>query len=407
MSNPRILMLTFRFHPVIGGAEIQCLRLSKLLVQQGYTVRVLTERLIGTQNHEMIDDVPISRLRALDRWRLMLDSLRKVSGFVPRANQKTQTVGKRKISKRQRIFAYLYSRIPELFFKKKVYTYLKRHAQEFDVIHVHGAHWLAATAVRFALHSGKKVIVKESGSGHAMTIRNQTYEEFSMTRRADRFVAVSNQLVNDLRDLGVSHDKITMIPNGMDIPDRCWENGEASDRHALFVGNLTQMPHKGLDVLFHAWKLLNDRGVFHGLKILGGGDPSAMQDLARELGILHFVTFVGPVTNVAEHLLSSSMFILPSRDEGLSNALLEAMAHGVPCIATNISGSQDLIRHKENGLLVPKEDPDALAEAIAYLLAVPVERERLGQAARETIQRSFNISSIANAYIELYKKIVS
>lgn len=407
MRSPRVLMLTYRFHPVIGGAEIQCLRLSRALVQQGYTTCVLTERLIGTHKQELIDGVPVLRLGGLDWWRTLLDRMRKIYRLFTHRSQKTRTYKNGREIRRQGIFVYLYARIPERYFKKKVYRYLNRHAQEFDVIHVHGAHWLAATAVRFSSCCGKKVIVKESGSGHAMTIRNQTHEELSMTLKADRFVAVSSQLVKDLKDIGLPNEKIVMIPNGIDIPERCWENVDDPMRQALFVGNLTQMPHKGLDVLFHTWKRLNDRGISHGLRIIGNGDPSAMKELAEELGILHQITFVGPVTNVADYLLSSSMFILPSRDEGLSNALLEAMAYGVPCIATNISGSQDLIRDKENGVLVPREDPDTLGDAIAYLLEKPAERARLGEAARDTIRWGFSMTSIADAYIKLYKEMVT
>jgi glycosyltransferase involved in cell wall biosynthesis len=111
--------------------------------------------------------------------------------------------------------------------------------------------------------------------------------------------------------------------------------------------------------------------------------------------------------NVMPCLLSSRLFVLPSRGEGLSNALLEAMSLGIPCVATDISGSQDLIRNRVNGLLVPSENAQALAEAIAFMLDNPAEAARMGLNAMNTIKEGYTMTAVADEYIRLYKELAS
>ena len=102
----------------------------------------------------------------------------------------------------------------------------------------------------------------------------------------------------------------------------------------------------------------------------------------------------------------SALFVLPSRREGMSNALMEAMLHGLPCVATDISGSQDLIESGINGLLVPPMDIDALADAIDYVLGHPREALEMGKNARATISHRTNIDVVADNYVSLYKNLI-
>jgi glycosyltransferase involved in cell wall biosynthesis len=117
------------------------------------------------------------------------------------------------------------------------------------------------------------------------------------------------------------------------------------------------------------------------------------------------VDFPGFAENVSDCLLNSYLFILPSRLEGLSNALLEAMSLGVPCVVTDISGNQDLIKHRISGLLVPSENPEALAEAVSFMLDNPEKAIEMGYNARKTIEKEYAISSIADKYISLYREL--
>jgi glycosyltransferase involved in cell wall biosynthesis len=113
----------------------------------------------------------------------------------------------------------------------------------------------------------------------------------------------------------------------------------------------------------------------------------------------------GQVKNVAEYLQAADLFVLPSRAEGLSNALLEAMAVGLPIVATAVGGTSDAISHGGNGLLILPEDQVALSEAIISLLQDSALRERLGYAARCTVETEYTISSVAARYLELYQTL--
>ena len=90
----------------------------------------------------------------------------------------------------------------------------------------------------------------------------------------------------------------------------------------------------------------------------------------------------------------------------MSNALMEAMLSGLPCVATDISGNQDLIRSGYNGLLVPPADVDALAKALGYMLSHPDEAREMGRNARKTILEKCDIRNVADEYLSLYNKLL-
>ena len=110
-----------------------------------------------------------------------------------------------------------------------------------------------------------------------------------------------------------------------------------------------------------------------------------LQEEAISLGVIEKVKFLGIRHDIPVLLSLADLFVFPSRFEGMPNAVLEAMSHGLPVIATAVQGVDEIIRDGENGLLVPVEDPIMLSDAILRLLKNPDERRRLGSAARETI----------------------
>jgi glycosyltransferase involved in cell wall biosynthesis len=137
---------------------------------------------------------------------------------------------------------------------------------------------------------------------------------------------------------------------------------------------------------------------------LGKGELHSQLDaLAHNLGIAEITYFCGQVNNVEEYLACSDIFVLPSRAEGISNALLEAMACGLPCIATRIDGNRHVLTNAYNGLLVAPDDADELAQAIIRLGQDRMLRERLGQHARQTIIANYALDSVADRYVALYK----
>jgi glycosyltransferase involved in cell wall biosynthesis len=107
--------------------------------------------------------------------------------------------------------------------------------------------------------------------------------------------------------------------------------------------------------------------------------------------------------DVAGYLHAADLFILPSRFEGLSNSLLEAMACALPVISTRVGGSTDIIEHGRNGLLVDVDSVEQMLHAIAYVFDDPRLAARLGKSARKTIEEHHDLSTIADRYVMLYK----
>jgi glycosyltransferase involved in cell wall biosynthesis len=174
------------------------------------------------------------------------------------------------------------------------------------------------------------------------------------------------------------------------------------------VGRLHQQ--KGVDVLLEAvYQLLQqypDRKFC--LQLIGDGpQKNELLGLTEELGLSQYVVFFGKTDQVFKYLQQADVFILPSRAEGLSNALLEAMVCGLPVVVSKIPGNTDVIEHDQNGLLFAVDDSDSLATSLNSMLTQSDLRERLGEAARITANNHYNLDYVADCYIELYQDLLS
>lgn len=138
-------------------------------------------------------------------------------------------------------------------------------------------------------------------------------------------------------------------------------------------------------------------------------DPQHYAELRRlvqTLGLANNVRLLGSVEDVVELLSLSHVFCLPSRSEGLSNALLEAMAVGLPCIATRVGGNPELIEHGRNGYLVPAEDPGEMAQAITDLLRSPERALQMGRESRILVQQRFTEQAMMNELVRSYERLL-
>jgi len=117
------------------------------------------------------------------------------------------------------------------------------------------------------------------------------------------------------------------------------------------------------------------------------------------------VILAGRQAGVEELLRGADLFVLPSRREGLPMAILEAMASGVPIVATRVGGVPEIIEDGEDGVLVPPEDPGALAAALGGLLDHPDRRAAMGIAARRKAEREFSLADAVDRYSEIYREI--
>ena len=254
--------------------------------------------------------------------------------------------------------------------------------------------------------TGLKVIARASSSGDYLFIQFRLKVWRRLIRLANAVVAISQRIKKDLTAEGFDEERIHTIPNAVIIPKNVWTSKKRSSPVAVFVGNLSQQPLKGIDVLIHAWRSVAKEFPTARLLICGGGDKSRLVELAGQLGVLTSVEFLGRIQDPESVVVKGSVFVLPSRVEGMSNALLEAMALGVPCIATDVSGSQDVIQHGINGLLVPGGMAEPLAKAIIQVFRDPKNSEKMGKEARRTVTATNSCNSMSAGYFALVKKVL-
>jgi len=384
MNAVRVLMVVRLFYPWVGGAERQAHKLAKELMDLGQDVELVTGWWFwGTPRREVIDGIPVQRNFTL--WDCFgIKGLRKVGGYL-----------------------YILSLL----------WYLWRRRADYDLIHVHGLNYHTFAAVLAARWLRKPTVTKLANSGPASDIHKmRRNQQLALSKymtptalRGDCYVALNATIVDELRAAGVPAHKIVELPNGVETEGLTVKTSYVLHDPAriLFVGRLH--PQKGLDVLLHAVHLLLREYAMDPIRLQLVGDGPLRDELgqlASELGIAEQVEFWGRTDTVLEHLPRADLFVLPSRAEGLSNALLEAMACGLPVVASRIPGNVDVVQHEQNGLLCPVDDPRALAHSIHTLLQQPALRAQLGRAARTTVENEFGLNHIANRYIGLYHSLV-
>jgi glycosyltransferase involved in cell wall biosynthesis len=229
---------------------------------------------------------------------------------------------------------------------------------------------------------------------------------------ADRVTCVSQQVADFVaREVGIPSEETVVIPNGVDLHrfDRLPAKQEVRrtlglPNDELLVGTVTRLnPVKRLDVLLRAVAALE--GV-HTVIVGDGPERRQLEAMADQLGLADRVHLVGHQQDVRPWLAALGVFVLSSDWEGMSNALLEAMAAGLPIVATAVGGVPEVVVDDATGLLVPPGDPNALAEAITRLLRDPDLRRTMGQAGRARVVQHFSIDETVRLTEELYTTLL-
>jgi glycosyltransferase involved in cell wall biosynthesis len=217
-----------------------------------------------------------------------------------------------------------------------------------------------------------------------------------------------------LLEEGFRDEQIALVPTGIetDVYAEAFSQGEArasaeiKARTVLCVAKYRY--EKGLDILLHAWTMVQKRVPEARLLLIGGGQLEAqLRAMIEDLGLTESVDLAGQSHDVPALLGQVDVFVLPSRYEGMSNALLEAMAAGLPCVATEVSGNEDNIVPDESGLLVPPGNPEALAEALITVLTQPAKARELGRAARNRALYHYDRKILMPQLIDLYSKCIA
>jgi sugar transferase (PEP-CTERM/EpsH1 system associated) len=229
----------------------------------------------------------------------------------------------------------------------------------------------------------------------------------------NRVVCVSQQVADFVvRHVGIRRDKTVIIPNGIDLQDFARLPGRRQARAALklppdrvLVGTVARLdPVKRLDVLLRAMGSLLD---VYAIIVGDGPERTQLEALTKRSGLAGRVHFAGHQEDILPWLAALDVFVLSSDWEGMSNALLEAMAAGLPVVATTVGGTPEVVVDGVTGLLVPPRDPAALAGALATLVCDTALRGKMGQAGRERVAQCFSVEWMVEQTQTLYEHILS
>jgi glycosyltransferase involved in cell wall biosynthesis len=227
-------------------------------------------------------------------------------------------------------------------------------------------------------------------------------------KRADRVVALSAGWRESLRRLS-PQARIEIIENAVEVPGRPPIRRHSDPVRLSFLSRMDQW--KGVDDLLDACERLTTKSARFELSLAGppgsAGDAKLFLEKIRRRGLDPFVHYVGERhgDDKSEFLRRADVFIQPSHHEGMPLAMLEAMSHGLPVIATKVGAIPEMITHGVHGLLVAPHRPEQLAEAIAVLVGDGDLRERMSQAARALVETRFSLrrwrADLARLYEEL------
>lgn len=368
-SDPvRLLLVVDGVYPSLGGAEIQARMLARVFTEDGHDVRVIAPWLDRTRPlRETLDGVPVERI-PYPRIRLLGALLLCVR------------------------FAWR----------------LLRDRGGYDAIHVHTAENLAAIAGLLRPWHGASVTVKVSGAyefdGGLLDpeLRHRPLNRLrnAWIQRADTIQCISRYTFDRLVAAGYPHAGLKMIPNAVDLRRFGGPRSTSGMVRVAYVGRLRQV--KGVTVLLDAWHQLAP-GAAARLVIAGEGElrPELEAQLDR-LALRGAVELAGAISDVPALLRDTDVYVQPSFAEGMPNSVLEAMAAGLPVVATRVSGNEDLIADGENGLLVPPGDPGALAAAIRRLMDDPALARTMGERARTRAQQ-YSTPAVTSLLVRAYR----
>jgi sugar transferase (PEP-CTERM/EpsH1 system associated) len=288
----------------------------------------------------------------------------------------------------------------------ELYRLLKR--ERPHVLHTH--RWATLCEGLIAARLAGVPFVVHGEHGTLETRRHNAFVQRTVWKRVDQVLSVSSRLAERMaREISYPLDRIKVIRNGVDTNRfRPRNAGEARQElglspDALVIGAVGRLvPVKDYPTFLRALALLRDRGVAFQSIIAGtGGLRDELSALAISLGLSN-VRFLGNRDDVERVLAAFDVFVLSSSSEGLSNTIQEAMAAGLPVVATRVGGADELVDEPHTGLLVPPGNPGALADAIGSLVDDPVRRGSMGAAARRRAESVFALDVMIREYERLY-----
>lgn len=366
----RILMVVDGRYPATGGAEMQARLLSASFVAAGHDVHVLAPHLDRSLPvHALVDGITVTRL-----------SYPRIKG------------------------------LGALLLNLRFSIWLLRRQKAFDAIHIHMMHNLAGAAGWLKPWLRPQVVAKVSGAAEFQggildpALRHRAVHRLLLrgAQRLDSYQCISQRTVKIMEEAGFPTARLHLVPNAVDL--KRFKPPSVRDQtalHAVFVGR--HVPVKGLDILLEAWALA-EMPANSQLTLAGDGpERGRLIALAKQLGIEESVKFPGLVQDVPALLCANNLYVQASHQEGLPNAVLEAMANALPTVATRVSGHEDMITDAETGFLVPPNNPAALSAALVRIANCQELRLEMGIAARKFVEKKYATSVVIDALIKLYE----
>lgn len=282
--------------------------------------------------------------------------------------------------------------------------------RKIDAIHSHGYKpdfygGLAAKSVGIPVMSTCHLWTKATRA-----LRGYARLDATVLRSFDKVVAVSQPIFHELQTAGVPVRNLALIPNGIAtsrfaVAPPIYRN--LFDPEAFIFGAACrQVAAKGIDLLLQAMLRVSALAPSARLLIAGDGPHlNQYREMARELGIDDKVVFLGRINLMPEFYASLNTFVLPSRDEGLPIALLEAMASGRMVIATDVGSVRSVVHDQEDGLLIAPGNLEALISAMLSVLSNRDHLSRFGTAAHTQIKSNYSHRRMVHDYAELYQEL--
>jgi glycosyltransferase involved in cell wall biosynthesis len=403
--KPRIVMLIWSYWPGHeGGAEKQCRRVVECISQEGIEFIILTS--LYSQSADRTEQSVSGTVFRLGLLAPLENYLRScLSPVVHRVALFFGPKNGSQIIARNILFWLMLPMVwaSRISFIIALCSWFKRNGKTISLIHVHESDWLAGVGAWLGERQGVSVLAKTATGialptpGYDVPFRGY----WKRKRNQCCFLAQHKQHVTELFLRGIPKANVFIVPNGVLLPEEVTEPGQNGP--CLYVGNFSQGAHwKAFDVLIEAWAMVCQVYPEASLTMLGGGEVKQWQKFAERQCCAKSILFQGWTADPSPFYISSSIFLLPSRVEGLSNALLEAQSYGLPCVVSDIPANLEVVRHEENGLVVPVGNAQLFAEAIIRLMSDSQLRARLGKAARKTAALSYSLAATSSILKDIY-----